>query len=242
MAQSNPNVVIVLDKLTAHQGEIVTAEVMIRGAVNLGGADVGITVDEQCLKIVERTDGSFLPTSGENGGFSPFSELNEHDTRLAAAITDRSKLANGQGVFFSVSIQVTCASGTVPLTVVFAELSAYQNPSDATVVLDAYTMSNGNLTIGNTEIEIVGDSGTPVVTLSPVAATTQTAPVEATQGSSSPAATAALQPAADAGGSNAVLILVPLLCLGIIVLGGIFWFIRRSSREDEDEVVVEEEE
>src|SRR5258706_9616206 len=129
LAQSNPTVEIVLVQPTAQQGGTVAADVYIRNAVNLGGADIGITVDGQCLLIVDRQPGSFLPTTADKGGFSPFAELHDHDTRFAAAVIDRSKIANGDGIFFTVQLKATCTKGTAQVKVTFAQLSSYKDPA-----------------------------------------------------------------------------------------------------------------
>lgn len=237
LAQSNPTVEIVLSQTTAHTGEMVTANVYIRNAVNVGGADIGITVDEGCLRIVSVENGTFLPTSAENGGYSPFYEVHNHDTRLAAAITDRAKLATGEGIFFSAQLEVICASGTAPLQVSFAELSAYQNPASETIDLIAYTLGAGTVTIINTQLEIVSDGNAAVGATS---APSETAVAPATTSSSENAvATLVNTPsasgdAANSGQSATGIIILPFLCIGILLLVGVFWFMRRPVREEED--------
>ena len=183
LAQSSPTVEIILSQATAQPGDIITADVMIRNAVNVGGADVGITVDE-CLKIVERQPGDFLPTKAEEGGFSPFSELNEHDTRLAAAIIDRTKLANGDGVFFRVQLEVLCEVSEASLTVSFAEFSAYADPTATEITLVGYTLGAGTVNTTSAQLAIgaaaqVTEVPTDVVSATPTPA--PVAPVEAPQ-------------------------------------------------------------
>ncbi|MCA0457061.1 MAG: hypothetical protein LCI00_24030 [Chloroflexi bacterium] len=153
-AQTTPTIDIVLGQPEANPGEIVRAEIYIRNGVNIGGADIGIAVDETCLRIINRTTGTYLPSENAAGGFSPFSELHDHDTRFAAAITDRTKLANGDGVFYTVDMQVTCENGIAPLTVVFAELSAYKDPSADQIEFIAYSMATETVNIVNTQLTI----------------------------------------------------------------------------------------
>lgn len=159
LAQSNPTVEVVLSQPTAQQGDTITADVYVRNPLNLAGADIGITTDDQCLKIVDRQAGSLLPDSTNGAGaFSPFSELKDHETRLAVAVTDRTKIANSDGIFFTVKMQVMCATGTAPVTVSFGELSAYKDPKAAEVELVAYTMSAGTLNTVNAQLA-VGPAG-----------------------------------------------------------------------------------
>lgn len=231
-AQSNPTVEIVLSQPTAQQGETVTASIYVRNAVNMGGADIGITVDERCLKITERQPGDFLPTAAADGGFAPFAELTDHATRLAAAVTDRTKVANGEGVFFTVSLEVTCADGIAPLTVSFAELSAYVDPSAQDVQLIPYTMGANSVVTINTELSIgSGENPEGVATSAPVTG----------------GATPTLSPEVEASPaeSNGSIVIIAVLCLGI--LGVVFLFIvfrlmrRQSNDDDEVEVSVEDE-
>ena len=64
LAQDNPTVEIVLSQPTAAKGDIISADVVIRGAINVAGTDVGITVDSSCLRILDRQPGGYLPTTG----------------------------------------------------------------------------------------------------------------------------------------------------------------------------------
>jgi hypothetical protein len=178
MAQeAAPSVEISLSQPTAKQGDIIAADVYIRNAVNIGGADVGITVDNQCLQIVDRQAGNFLPTASETGGYTPFSEIKNDETRLAATIIDRSKLGNGSGIFYRTLLKVLCEKGSAPVKVSFAELSGYKDPSAKDVQLVAYTLGGGNVRTANTEL-VIGPQGS--VAAAPVAplAAPQKAPAQ----------------------------------------------------------------
>jgi hypothetical protein len=189
-AQSTtPTVEIVLSQPTAESGDEVTAEVYIRNAVNIGSADVGITVDDQCLRIVERTNGDFLPTNEEQGGSSPISEMNEHDTRLSVLVSDQSKLGNGDGVFFRVKMIATCQAAAAQLNVTFAELSGYDDP-EADGALNSYTLDAGTVNIVNAELAIgAGEQITPTATSAPATATNAPAATSTVQPTTSPTAT-----------------------------------------------------
>ena len=155
LAQDNPTVEIVLSQSTAQQGDIITADVYVRNAVNVAGIDIGITVDNICLRINDRQPGDYLPTTSEEGAFSPFSELNDHDTRFAAALTDRSKNASGDGVFYRVELEVTCETGTARLDFSYAKLSTYADPTAESVSLISYELGDGTLNAINTQLTIV---------------------------------------------------------------------------------------
>ena len=66
-AQANPIVEIVLSQPTATRGNIITADVYVRNAVNIARADIGISVTTQCLKIVDRQQDGYLSSSTEGG-------------------------------------------------------------------------------------------------------------------------------------------------------------------------------
>lgn len=172
-AQSNPTVEIVLSQPSAQQGDIITADVYVRNALNIAGADIGISVDEGCLRIIDREAGGFLPSITEGSSFSPFSELHDHDTRLAVAITDRTKFSVGDGVFFQTQLQVICEEGIAPLTITFAELSAYEDPSAAEISLISYTMTTNTVTAINAQLAI-GPQGSVTAAAVPTSETSLT--------------------------------------------------------------------
>lgn len=222
-AQTNPTVEIVLDRRTAQQGERVNADIYIRNGVNIGGADIGITVDEQCLRIADRQVGAYIPSSGEAGGFSPFSELNEHDTRFAAAITDRTKVGNGDGVFYRVALDVTCEEGIAPLTVVFGQIAGYADPNAESVELVRYEMETGNVNVINTQL-VIGAAEQAQATATAIAPTATPTPE---------AAPITAQPADN---TNTLLIAaLSLVCVSSFGLLILFLLWRRRSRKDEDQ-------
>src|SRR5215212_6075936 len=122
--QPKPTVAIVLNQLTAQMGDTVGMYVEVRGGVNIAGADIGIKVDPTCLKITDRQIGEYLPVEADKKGFSAFSELHDHDTRLAASLLKDGPIANGNGVFYRVKLQVICEQGNAPLDVSFVELTS----------------------------------------------------------------------------------------------------------------------
>lgn len=238
LAQSNPTVEIVLDQTTAQQGDIVTAAVYIRNATNIGGADIGVTLDNACLKIIERLPGEFIPSTSETGGFSPFSELNDHDTRFAAAITDRSKLGSGEGVFLRLRMQVTCEQGVAALTVNFAELSAYKDPSATEVELISYTMDTNTVTTIDTQL-VIGPDGsiTAVAPTTPQTSITATAPAGAeTTAAPATSATAVVPAAAEetSRGQITILAVLGVAALGIGCLFIVFMLMRRRTTDDDE--------
>ena len=221
LAQSSPTVEIILSQATAQPCDIITADVMVRNAVNIGGTDVGITVDE-CLKIVERQSGDFLPTKAEDGGFSPFSELNEHDTRLAAAIIDRTKLANGDGVFFRVQLEVLCEVGEAPLSVSFAEFSAYVDPTAAEIELTGYTLGAGSVNTVDAQL-----------TIAPAAQVTEV-PTDVVSATATPTVSTDATPVpiteTQAPQSNQTLLIIVIVLVMVTLIGLILFALARYRR------------
>ncbi|MCC6615125.1 MAG: hypothetical protein IT320_16730 [Anaerolineae bacterium] len=150
--QATPAVSIGLSERTAHEGETILAHVYISGVNNLAEADVGIAVDERCLRIVDRFTGTLLPDTG--GGVTALSTGDEHETRLGVAVTDRSMLANGGGIFYSVQVHVVCTSGAAPIEITYAELSAYPDGDADPAEPRTYTMADGTLTIASAQLQI----------------------------------------------------------------------------------------
>lgn len=183
LAQSaNPSVEVVLSTDQAQAGDTIYADVVIHNAKNIVGADIGITTDD-CLRVVERQPGNYLPTTGEEGGFSPFSELSDHATRFAASITDHARLANGDGVFYRVKLDVTCDNATPEVRVTFAQLAAVADPNSDSPDMLGYTQENGNLNIVNHGLNVqpgaVVAEAAAVPTLVPLADVTAPAVVPA---------------------------------------------------------------
>ena len=215
-AQPNPTVEIVLTQPTVQQGGSVVADVYIRNAVNLGGADVGITVDDKCLTIVDRQPGNLLPATADKGGFSPFSELHDHDTRFAVAVTDRSKIANGDGVFFHIQLKATCATGTAPLKVSFAQLASYKDPAAKDIELISYKLESGSVNAINAQLSI-GPAGQ--VTAIPTPSRAPTMVASATQAPAmTPTAMAAPQQVVVVTQDNTLLTLLLIVMLAIIIV------------------------
>lgn len=171
--QSNPTVEIVLDQSAAQRGQLITAEVYVRNAVNIIGTDIGITVDPTCLRIIERQTGEFLPIEESKGGMSAFSELHDHDTRLAAALIRRSHIPDGDGVFFRVTLEVVCENGSAPVNVSFVELTGIEDLSAENAKFLIYKIDLGNVSTINAQVAIASQT---VVT----AVSTQTQPSQNT--------------------------------------------------------------
>ncbi|NND75058.1 MAG: hypothetical protein HKN44_08635 [Ilumatobacter sp.] len=156
-APAGPTVAVEIGATEAVPGETVTASVHIRNGTNIAGADVAVETDD-CLRIVSQTPGDYLPTSG-GGGFVVFDETTDNSSRLAVAITDRSALANADGIFFEVEMDVLCDYGDPPIRVSFAELSAYVDPAADPVELIAYRQEEGADTTTDADVTLVAVGG-----------------------------------------------------------------------------------
>lgn len=172
-AQSaGPSVEIVLSTDQAQKGDTVYADVVIHDGYAVAGADVGIITDD-CLRVVERQPGNFLPSTAEEGGFSPFSELTDHTTRFSASIIDRARIVSGDGTFYRVKMEVTCDVATPEVKVTFAQLAALAKPDTESNDLVGYTLEHGNLAVTSDAIKVaqgaVVSTPVPVQALPPLA-------------------------------------------------------------------------
>ena len=164
-AQGSPQIEIVLDQTVAAQGTTITAHILVTNAVNVAGADIGIEVGD-CLQIIGRNQGQFLPNAS-NGGFTIFSQISDHKTRLAVALLDQSKVTSTDGVFYRVEMEVVCDAGSADIQITAGELSAYQN-NGPNRTLVAYNTSNN--TLGTTSEQVTIDPSAPLaVTFSHIA-------------------------------------------------------------------------
>jgi hypothetical protein len=217
VAQTEPTVEIVLSQPTAQQGDTVMAEVWVRDAYFVGGIDIGMRVDENCLRILDRQPGGYLPTTDAEGAFSALSVIEDHETRLASALADRTKHASGDGVFYRVQLEATCQAGTAALDIFRAQISTYIDPEAEIIDLINYELDKDTLNIINAQLAI-GPVGQ--VTAVPTA-TRELLPTQ----------TSAPAPEADAVRSN--LVVIALLCLvstGIALLLMAFWLVRRNRK------------
>ncbi len=228
LAQSNPTIQIVLSQPTAQQGDTVMADVYVRNPVYLAGADIGITTDDKCLKIVDRQQGPLLPNS-ESGSFSPLAEMKDHETRLAVAITNRTKTASADGVFFQARLMVTCATGIGSVTVSFGELSAYKDPTAADVGLVSYTMSAGTVNVVNAQLAIGPAGQVTAIPTQPVP-TSVAAPTQP-----QPTAAVSATPAPAAGPTQNEPPLIPAIIIIILVTVVIFAVLVIVSRRRNDQ-------
>lgn len=165
VAQSDPIIEVQLHPAAARSGAHVLADVYVRNAAAVYAMDIGITVDERCLKIVRRRDGSSESGNSQSGGFAPFSILNDHDTRYAASLGDALKTTSGEGLFYQVELEVTCEIGLARIAVSHAELSALNDaPVQATSVV-TYRLSDHTLHVLDAAVEVRPDApevvGTP---------------------------------------------------------------------------------
>jgi LPXTG-motif cell wall-anchored protein len=122
-AQSNEGVVdVVLDRDTVRPNSLINADVFLQ-ADYIAGADVTIEVDTTCLRIENLLAGEYLPTTIEDGGFSPYQEFNDSQARLAANVTNTDKITSERGRFFRAQIRAICdAPADAVITVSNAEL------------------------------------------------------------------------------------------------------------------------
>ena len=143
---TNPMVEIVLSTDQAQLGDTIYADVFIHNGKAIAGADIGITTDS-CLRVVERQPGNYLPSTSENGGFSPFEELTDNGIRFAASITNRAYIANGDGIFFRAVLEVTCDEATPIVSVTFAQLAALADLNSDSNELIGYSLQQRNISI-----------------------------------------------------------------------------------------------
>ncbi|NND75059.1 MAG: hypothetical protein HKN44_08640 [Ilumatobacter sp.] len=155
-AQAGPTVTVEVDATEAAPGDTVTASVYIRNGTNIAGADIGVETNS-CLRILSQTPGDYLPTA--SGGFVVLNQTTDNSSRFAVAIIDRSALANADGIFFEVEIEVLCDSGNAPIAVSFAELSAYADPTAEPAELIAYRQEDGTLGTTNADVPLVATGG-----------------------------------------------------------------------------------
>lgn len=231
-AQEIPSIDIVLSQPTAQLGETVDAEVYVRNGVNVGGVDIGIAVDESCLRILDRQPGDYLPTTDAEGAFSAFAELNDHDTRLALALTDRTKYANGDGLFYRVPMEVTCDLGMAAVRVTYAQVSSYVDPSAEIIEIASYDLDEGTLTASNAQLEVVAAGQLPVTEASVTVAPDQTTvepsnTVEATPVVTQPAEIT--QPAESTQTNTLWIAALLLIVIGFTGLIALFVVVRRRN-------------
>lgn len=103
-------------------GDLLLVDVLIRNGSRIAGADIRLEMGADCLQIEQMTPGDYLPTTAETGGFAPRNAFDASSARLAANITNRQMIADGDGVFMRVGVRVLCASGAATLNITRAEL------------------------------------------------------------------------------------------------------------------------
>jgi hypothetical protein len=105
--QSGGTVEVVLDHTTVRPHSLINADVFVQ-ADFIAGADIAIDVDPTCLRVETLLSGEYLPTTVDDGGFSPYQEFNDSHARLAANVTETSKITSERGRFFRAQIRVIC--------------------------------------------------------------------------------------------------------------------------------------
>jgi hypothetical protein len=245
LAQSQePTVRITLSQPTAREGDRITAAVVVENALDVGGANVGIHVDEQCLRIVGRQMGDYLPGEAQDGGFVASQEQSEHDTRVSLGLLDPTRLASREGTLYEVELVVTCSSGIAPIEIVTAELSAYPGGRFERANLVLHRESEGNLTLVNAEVEILAQvtptdvptatsTPTPVPTATPTVTPSVTPEPTATPtGEPSPVPMATPRASAGDDGESVVpQVAAAIGCTALFLLGMGLWVVRRTVRE-----------
>ncbi|MGJ3240360.1 MAG: hypothetical protein ACFE0Q_16755 [Anaerolineae bacterium] len=222
-AQSNPHVELVLSEERVASGESVTLDVIVRDGVNVAGLDVGVVVDETCLRIVEREAGDYLPTTEEEGAFSTFSAINDSDTRWAVALLDRTRYVNGNGTFYRLTLETICSDQVTPITITYAQVSSYIDPTAEIIEVQSYELSNSTLSVQNTALAI-GDA-VIVATQTPTSIVTDTTDsvddierVEEEQGLPTP-----------------VIFIIGITALSVIALLFFFFIANRKKKQEDEE-------
>jgi hypothetical protein len=218
--ETSPTVEIVLSRSTAQPGDIIDADVYIRNAVNIAGADVGITVDNACVRIIDRENGDFLPTKSEQGGFSAYSDLKEDGTRLAASLLGRSRIANGDGLFFRARLEVSCDAGTAPINVSYVELTQIEDPTAQNTAFIVYRMGEEN-TVSTTNAQL---------TIAPAAQATAVPTEAATDVPVVSTATPAPTAPVEAPQSTQTLLIVVIVLVMVLLIGLILFALARYLR------------
>lgn len=113
LAQPDAIIEVQINTQTIAEGDEIIADIIVRNSTNIAGADIAISVDGECLQVQNMIPGNYLPASAENGGFSPMNTFDTTTARLAANITDRQRIANGDGTFMSVQMNAACAGQSV---------------------------------------------------------------------------------------------------------------------------------
>jgi hypothetical protein len=234
LAQTNqPTVEIVVSQPSAREGDTMSAQVYIRDAVNMGSADVSIQVDEICLEIVDYKPGDFLPSTPEEGGFIGRDVgFREHDARMQMGITDRARVGNGEGLFYQVTLEVTCTSGIAALEVTAAELRFYRDVTAEQPEFDIYTTVDQSVTIVNAEVEIVDETPVPTPTPTFTRTPTPTITPTATRTPTPAPPTRTPVPVPEKPRDPIVSVFIaPIICIALFLLGAVILVVRRLGRE-----------
>lgn len=162
---SNPFVEVILSTDQAQKGDTVYADVVIRNGHAVGAADIGITVGD-CLRVVERLPGNYLPAADENVAYSPFQELTDSGTRFAVAVFDRTRIVNGDGTFYRAVMEVTCDQAVPEVKVTYADVITVVEPDSESNDIIEYSLQDGSVTAGSDVLTV--QPGAAVATPAPM--------------------------------------------------------------------------
>lgn len=220
LAQSGPTIDIVFSKSVAKSGDLIRADVYVRNAVNIRGVDIGISTDPACLRIVERQPGDFFPEDVNT--FSPFSEINEYDTRLAAVVLGNTFVRNGDAIFYSVLLEVTCEDALAPIEVTVGEFTGLEDPDAEELTRISYTLALGNVNATSAELTVgPAAQATAVPTTEPTAAATDTV---------APTASPTPAPVTEAPAQTNTALIILIVVVMIALIGGILYALVRYLR------------
>ncbi|MEO0564658.1 MAG: hypothetical protein AAF125_21315 [Chloroflexota bacterium] len=113
---------VVFDRTDARAGQIVNADVFVRGANNLAGVDIELATDD-CLRVVDlQAQDDLLPMTDSNRVFTVRGTYSDHSARLAGTVIGRDITGNGDGLYMRVPMRVLCDTGAASVDVVKAEM------------------------------------------------------------------------------------------------------------------------
>lgn len=222
-AQSNTSVEVRLSQPAASQGDIITADINIIDGVAVGGADMTVRVDPTCLRILERIPGNYLPDTASGSSFSAASKVSDYEARLALALTDRTRHANGSGTFFTLQLEVTCETGAANVVIEAAQVTSYIDPDAEIIEVTSFELEDNTLTATNAQLTIGPAAQATAIPTTAPAATAEATPAPTTAPATPDAPTVAPQ------SNSTVLILIVVLVM-VILVGGILYALTRYMR------------
>jgi hypothetical protein len=213
VAQTTPQVEVVMNPAAAQQNDVIYADVYVRSDDPIIGADIGIEVNSDCLRIEGRENGRYLPTSAEENGFVPFDELTETGTRLAANVLGQDIVADPTQYFFRASIRVLCDTGDAEVNVSFAQLV---KPD-----LESYKLAEQQI-MTTSGIVTMSPGQAAVATAAPLPTRTATAPIMV------PTQPSEQNDTGDDTGGNPLIVIAGLV-LVVIILAAVVVVLRQRK-------------